>query len=159
MSETTMESIGQRLAAVEDRLAITDLLAGYGTSYDDGDFERFADLFTADAQYTMEPDVGLLDLPLVGREAIAAAMRERRTMSASSVTPRHLTTNVSIRMTGQATATVSSFLVVIFAHMDGQMEVRRSGVYEDELRKEDDAWRFAKRHLLLDPAPPRHLTT
>jgi hypothetical protein len=141
-------------AAAVEMPAITQVVLAYGHHYDDADFDSFGELFCLDAQYDIRPDAGLLKVPISGREAIVTAMRGRREQSlASRIQPRHFSTNLVLTNLSAAQASVASFLQVVFAHPDGRIELRRTGVYRDTLRKESGVWRFASRLLELDGVP------
>ena len=142
------------LRRAADRSEIVETIGAYGFFLDTNDWEAFAELFADDAAYDISPDPDLIPLPLHGREAIVAAMRERREKTGSAVFPRHLATNVVFRHLDAERAATSSFLVVVFTHLDGRTELRRTGTYVDELCKDGGRWRFSRRHLQMDTAAP-----
>ena len=135
------------LQRAADRLEIQEVIGAYGFHYDAGDWDAFADLFTLDADYDITPDPNLLPLPQHGRQSITAEMRARREQTGPGRQPRHVVSNIVFHHLDADTAGTSSFLVVLFAFDDGRVEVRRTGVYADEFRKDGGRWRFASRHL------------
>ncbi|WP_322760665.1 nuclear transport factor 2 family protein [Frankia sp. Cr2] len=149
------------LRQLVDRDSIKTVIADYGLYYDSGDFESFTSLFTADATYDITPDPGLFPVPVTGRDAIVGAMAERWNITAdtSGSSPRHMSTNISIRELTHSAAHVFSFLLVCFVHPDGNCEIRRSGTYVDRFRKEEAGWLFTSRHLHLFNVPDRGVIT
>lgn len=152
MSALTEQTV-QELRRAADKLAIIELIGSYGFHLDLREFDAFEELFTEDVEYDITPDPNLIPIPLSGRDAVVGALRERRVITGDTAFPRHLTTNVVFRSLDATHAQTASFLVVIFTSPDGQSELRRTGIYVDELRKEDGRWRFASRHLHLDMQP------
>jgi hypothetical protein len=146
------------LRRAADKLAIIEVIGAYGFHLDTMEFEAFDDLFTEDVRYDITPDPKLIPLPLAGRDAVVGALTERRRITGDTAFPRHLATNVVFRSLDETSARTASFLVVIFTSNDGQAELRRTGIYVDELRKEDGRWRFASRHLELDLRESDHAT-
>jgi hypothetical protein len=135
-----------------DRAAIVELVGAYGLFLDRNEFEVFAELFTEDARYDIDPDPKLIPLPLEGRDAIVAAMRATRERTGSAAFPRHVASNIVIRQLEADTAATESFLIVVFTYPDGTQELRRTGTCFDEFRKEGGRWRFARRLMTMDTA-------
>jgi uncharacterized protein (TIGR02246 family) len=116
-------------------------LARYCQRCDDGDFEAFAELFAADATFTVHG----FGEPHVGRDAIKGFM-------AASMPPekrgKHLIAQSDIDVDGVAgTATaVTDYTFVAGANFD--YAVTSAGRYYDRMVKgDDDVWRFAAREI------------
>ncbi|HEY6790756.1 MAG TPA: nuclear transport factor 2 family protein, partial [Trebonia sp.] len=60
-----LQELRERLRAIEDRAAITQLIAAYGPAVDSGDAAAAAALWADDGRYDTDPT------PLVGAQAIA----------------------------------------------------------------------------------------
>ncbi|MFE6888199.1 nuclear transport factor 2 family protein [Streptomyces sp. NPDC057694] len=121
--------------ALEDRLAITELISLHGHLVDDGDLDRFEELFIADVVY---------DLTDFGQEPLCgvAAIREAAWALGGANPVAHHVTNV-----------------VITASADGQVQVRSKGLgikadgscgsvsYDDTVVRTSDGWRISHRKL------------
>jgi hypothetical protein len=64
----------------------------------------------------------------------------------------HIVTNVSFKITGD-TAVGGAYWQTIGV-TDGHTSVLSAGHYEDVLKKKGDQWKFAKRVIVSDLAPP-----
>lgn len=135
---------------VADRLAILDVLHGYGHAYDSGDWSALGDVFTIDACFEVLGTVGQMPSVLRGRDGIVAAMRSRRDEIAPAQR-RHISTNVVIRAgTGGADARAGSYLLLASTNA-GRVDLLTAGRYDDELRRDDDGrWRIASRRVTID---------
>ena len=112
-------------------VAISALVADYGLAIDAGDFERFRRIWARDAQFDAEPDLGVVEVPLVGRDAIVAAFETMRAKPRDRRT-RHYTMN--LRLTPGERGTVhglSALLAVAMLKSDGSQVVHRTGWYRD----------------------------
>jgi 3-phenylpropionate/cinnamic acid dioxygenase small subunit len=114
-------------------------LAEYCAFVDDGEFARWAELFTSDAI-------------LKGNGSIIASSREGiRQWVTDAVPPRsggkHMTVNSIIRV-AERTATVSSDFFWLSRSAEGPV-VAAAGRYIDTLVSEEDRWRFAEREIVL----------
>ena len=131
--------------SAEDRLEILELAARYNHAFDSMDAEGWANVFTPDAVFDV---IGALQVS--GHDALVEFGRAQQT----GVT-RHFVSNAVIQ--GDAdTATMQ--LYVELKTLGEQPSTTLLGRYEDELRRIDGAWRFARRTLTTDysnfPAPP-----
>lgn len=132
---------------VGHRLAIEQRVHQYAFSYDQGDFETFADVFWPDAVFEFDPVVGTMPARLEGRDAIVRHMTDRYndTLPARR---RHIIANLLITLDGD-TASVDAYILLASTSPDG-FSLPVVGRYEDELRHRDGTWRFSRRRLLLD---------
>ena len=129
------------------RGAIENVLNRYSIAYDDNDMAEMADTFTDDAVLTMRIADGDLIGPFEGKEAVMKLMTD--SLAGQNDQRRHVTTNMVVRKETDDSALVSSYLTLIQVK-DGTAKVLSTARYDDELRREGDAWRFTKRHIQLD---------
>jgi 3-phenylpropionate/cinnamic acid dioxygenase small subunit len=117
-------------------------LADYCHFIDDQYLDHWADLFTSDATFT------LLGRELgPGREVLRAFAHRR--FAADPNSSKHVTTNTAISITGDRAKARSDFMVLM-ASPDGPV-LRVAGRYVDELVREVDRWRFARRDVIVPP--------
>jgi uncharacterized protein (TIGR02246 family) len=120
-------------STTEARDEILQLLYRYNHAIDSGDAEGWAALFTDDGVFEVAGQV------MSGREELVGF--------ASSVHGlRHVVANPVIDVVGD-TATVRAYLFVF-----GGTTMSISGSYEDQLVRQPDGWRFAKRSFAPDSA-------
>jgi uncharacterized protein (TIGR02246 family) len=129
------------------RGALENVLNRYSIAYDDNDMAEMADTFTDDAVLTMRIADGDLIGPFEGKEAVMKLMTD--SLASQSDQRRHVTTNMVVRKETDDSALVSSYLTLVQVK-DGAAKVLSTARYDDELRREGDAWRFTKRHIQLD---------
>jgi len=70
-------------------------------------------------------------------------------MNAHSEDRRHVLSNIFVESESDSEALVVSTLVAFQAE-HGKIGVMTSGVYRDQLRKQDGGWKIGFRHLALD---------
>ena len=126
--------------ALEDQLAISELLAEYCFRLDDGRFAEMAALFTEDG--TWDTAFG----KAVGRAAIAELAQGLRRRSGDT-RPRavHLVANIAIALDG-ARAQARSNWMVMQNSPDGP-KIGSGGAYFDELVRAGGSWRFRYRRI------------
>ena len=128
---------------VNDRLEILDLIARYNHAIDVDDGEAWADTFAEDAEFA-----GSYGPPIKGRAALlefggnGIARRGR---------VRHWTNSPVIEGDGD-TATIRQYLLLLLLTEEGT-KLGHTGVYHDELRRIDDAWKFVRRTVTGDMPP------
>ncbi|MGW0883217.1 nuclear transport factor 2 family protein [Streptomyces sp. NPDC002671] len=127
--------------ALEDRLAITELVSLHGHFVDDGSLDRLEELFTSDVVYDLT-DFG--QEPLVG---VAAIRDAALALGAANPVAHHVTN------------------VVVTALADGQVQVRSKGLgiradgscgsvsYDDTAVRTADGWRISHRKVTLRRTP------
>ena len=125
--------------ALEDRLAITELVSLHGHLVDDGSLDRFEELFTSDVVYDLT-DFG--QEPLFG---VAAVREAALALGAANPVAHHVTN------------------IVVTASADGRVQVRSKGLgikadgscgsvsYDDIVVRTSDGWRISHRKI-----SPRH---
>jgi ketosteroid isomerase-like protein len=133
----TDTSIATRIAQLEAREALRELIARYCTILDGGDFRGTAALFTEDGAF-----IGPTG-PVTGREALVAFWTERTALWESSF---HYTHDHVFTFTSETEATG-----VVTGHAEngvGGQLVRIAYAYDDAYRRGDDGvWRFASRSI------------
>jgi len=162
-AEPGARSLETRVQAIEDRLAIEDVVAGkYAMALDTGDPDAYAGVFTEDAS------LSVAGRPFKGRKEIRQMMEDIKkaheqydTRPASSSGQhrwgpvRHVVTNPVINITGN-TATSDTYSTEIGSngrdeknHGNPQsiMNVCR---YEDNLVKQQGQWLISKRLITCD---------
>jgi uncharacterized protein (TIGR02246 family) len=129
------------MSGLSDHDQIRHLLAAYCHTCDDGQFDRFAQLFTEDAQFTV------MGGTRTGREEIKAWME-------ASLPPeirgKHIISEPAIVVDDAgATASVRTDYAFIGRAGDG-LGVTSTGRYLDHLvRDADDQWRIASRRIVF----------
>lgn len=155
------ESLEERLGAVEDQLAIEQLLMRYAAALNTGDADTYVSLFTPDATFELRRQVEEPPFlgPIVGRAALRSQWfpdAPASTTGARRFGPmRHVTTNYEIDVTGD-TATVRAFFIEVVSNGanvppgSNPPTIHAMGRYEDELVKVDGQWFFSKRVVITD---------
>jgi uncharacterized protein (TIGR02246 family) len=157
-----LHALESRVQAIEDRLAIEDLVAGrYSMALDTADPDAYAALFTKDAF------LSVAGRPFKGRKAILRMMVQlKKQQDVYDTRPgninirrwgpvRHVVTNPVIKITGD-TAASDTYSVEIgsngrdpkgWGRPQSIMNVCR---YEDNLVKQDGKWLISKRLITCD---------
>ncbi|MBN1238053.1 MAG: nuclear transport factor 2 family protein [Gammaproteobacteria bacterium] len=154
------DSLEDRLRAVEDHLAIEQLLMRYAAALNTDDADTYVSLFTPDATFELKrqadepPFLG----PFEGREALRKQWFPDAPVSSDPTAfgpMRHVTTNYEIDVEGD-TATVRAFFIEVVSNGantppgSNPPTIHAMGRYEDELVKVDGRWYFAKRVVITD---------
>jgi 3-phenylpropionate/cinnamic acid dioxygenase small subunit len=127
--------------ALEDRMAITELISQHGHLVDAGDLDRLEELFTENVVYDLT-DFGQ------GRLAGAAAVRDAALALGEGNPLAHHVTNVVITEPTDGGARVRSKGLAIRA--DGSCG---SVTYDDTVIRTDQGWRISYRKVLLRRVP------
>jgi len=133
----TAPDLAQRLAAVEARLALQELLGRYAIAVDDHDADALGDCFTQDGSFGSANSGGS-----VGRAAVVEGFRLRFDRDGPTL---HVPQYQVLSRLGTSTARGT---VVGYAELarDGQTLVT-SIRYDDEYAVEDGMWRFGSRQV------------
>jgi uncharacterized protein (TIGR02246 family) len=126
---------------VEDVLAIQKLLADYNHAIDAGDGDAFAGAFVEDG--TLDVGHGVTE----GRAALKEFAGALPTMVPGI---RHLISNVSIEGSGDRATSKVYLQAWLTAGGAAESKLIISGIYYDELRREDGEWRFVSRNMTPD---------
>jgi uncharacterized protein (TIGR02246 family) len=132
-------------STLEEKEAIRDLMSAYCFYVDNGEFEKFAGLFTVDGIFESGP-TGRLQ----GRKAIQDFIAAHVPRAGEGPARKHCTMNHLIRVDGGA-ATADSYIVVLRESEVGII-ASLAGRYEDQIVKDDGEWRFKKRKIHFDIA-------
>ena len=126
---------------VRDRLAIGDLLAGYCHAMDASRADLCIELFAEDA--ILVTPVGTAK----GRDAILEWIEGRLALRASEYQVGHYLLNPLCTAIGPSRVRVRSMLLYTRQRIgvDGQSELLSTGIYEDEVGKSAEGWRFLSR--------------
>ena len=143
----TKKSTEARLQELEDRQAIHELLMNYGRTLDNRDFEGFARLFTADAEY------GGGKLLFKGPAEIRKWLETALGKNASPTPGRdwHFLLNETVTVNGDEATAVS--LGAFFVRGEGnKLESNSIAIYTDHLVRQDGGWKFKRRVLGSAPS-------
>jgi len=138
--------------SIEDRFAILDAIARYAYTFDGQDADGWTNIFTPEGVF----EVHAHDSTEPSSRYTAHA--ELRRFAADSFSGRlagarvrHFQTNTSFHeLTLDSARTATMALITHLGPPQEQLRVTLTGVYEDEWRKEDGAWKIARRTLYLD---------
>ncbi len=136
----------EEAAAASIERACTHLILRSIRAFDEQDWSVYAQLFTSDGVFVRANDP---DRPLVGREAIRAALASR---PAARLT-RHLCTNIHIEALDADHARGFCYLALYAGDashpesVEGRPSdgVQRVGEYRDALVRTEEGWRIARR--------------
>ena len=132
-----MTSLEDRIRRLEDRAAIQDLVATYFRATDDDDLATLAQCFTLDARFLATGFAGG-----EGREGVIVFLQAARaTMGQTVHTPNYV--HILFADDDHAEGTVMAHLEIGLAETTVYAAVR----YIDSYRREDGAWRIAKREM------------
>jgi SnoaL-like domain len=131
--------LAARVQALEDHLAIEELLMEYGVTLDKRDFAAYSHLFAREGTWT--GNIGTFKGPAAIQEAMEKAFG--RADSPITNGSFHLLTNPIIHVQGDHGTALSKWT---FCRMDnGKPVIVMSGRYEDTLVRENGIWRFQSR--------------
>lgn len=144
-------SLEARLDVLESREQIHDLMLAYGRTLDNRDFQGFADLWAADAEYVQGSA-----RPAKGPAAIRALMEGAFSRNSAGVREPnfHVFFNVMIGPIEGDGATAFSRSAFVAANAEGKLEVVIAAHYEDEFVREGDRWKFRRRVITADRTAP-----
>jgi hypothetical protein len=141
MNATTGVPLETRLAELEDRLAITDVLYQYATGLDNRDWDLLRDCFTEDGVADFLEFGGVNE----GQEAIVELCSG---VLAGLDSNQHLIGNPRVKLDGDRAEAVCYFQAQHFMVSPGGGNTYLvGGRYEDRLRRTSDGWRIEHRTL------------
>ena len=136
--------------SLEDKIAIYEVIAKYSYTYDGKNADGFAELFTEDAVLeTRRQGNTAPHTHLESQNAIRDYATEQHQGRLANTSTRHFQTGTIFEELTSNTA--RSRTMVIITHQtpeDATPRVVRSGEYQDEWRKTEQGWKFARRILL-----------
>ena len=133
-----------------DRLLIAEVIARSSLHYDEGELDRFEELFSDDARFEITPAPTFMTAPIEGREAIGRAMGVRYRVVSQSGTRRHVVSNVVFDELTPDRARTRHYMTGISSNRIDSVDVLATGVYHDEFVKQEGAWLISARRLQLD---------
>lgn len=132
-----MHTLEQRIARLEDRFAINDLVVSYATLLDDAQWDALGELFTQDAVF------GSANSTTTGRAAIIENFKVKHApFTATWHDPHGIV--VDLVDENHAMGTVIAYAELGAPNLTLSTSIR----YHDDYRREGGVWRFAKRHVL-----------
>ncbi len=136
-----MSAVEDRLQALEDRQAVSDLMLAFGAALDAKDWDAYAELFLEDGKFTIEGQARH------GREEIVAG--PRRDLDRYDAL-QHYSTNHKVELNGDQ-ATSSHYLIAIHVDDSGAMELHgdAGGRYDCKCVRTPAGWRFAEVELFV----------
>ena len=138
-----MSTAEERLARVEDTLAVQEVLARCCHTIDGADVDAWVDCYSEDGRWISEPSAGGPSFVLEGRDALAAWFAEFREKVPLD-TQTHLGLNARVTIDGDGARALSTFVTVRL--LNGEPVVFANGLYHDRLvRCDDGVWRIAER--------------
>ena len=142
-----------RALAAADRAEIEQLMMGdYPRALDGRDWKTYGSLWASDGTFLYRGTT------YTGPAAIAAVFDRPATPPAAgaAATPpartQHVVTNLTLKLNGDR-AVAQAYWQTLGVRT-GQEVILGSGHYEDELRRENGRWKFAKRAIVNDLPPP-----
>lgn len=140
----------QRIA-IEDRLAIEELVYRYAWASDGRDFRALRALFCDDASFVLHGPDGAVAEMVRGAETIVAWVEQRhRAEFARGDQRRHLTGNFVLDSCDGSRAVARSYLCVLAVSVGQELRASVMGRYEDHLRRLPDGWRFHRRLVFVE---------
>ncbi|HEV2097397.1 MAG TPA: aromatic-ring-hydroxylating dioxygenase subunit beta [Stellaceae bacterium] len=144
-------------AAVARRLELDQLYTDYVHCLDADELERWPDFFTEDCFYRITSAENYrAGLPLGLIYATSRNMLKDRVSAlreANIYEPQHYRHLVSsLKIVGEAAGVldlVANFMVVR-TMQDGDMAIFGAGCYVDQVRRDGDGWKFARKNVVLD---------
>jgi uncharacterized protein (TIGR02246 family) len=132
-------TVEERLQALEDRQAVSDLMLAFGAALDAKDWDAYAELFLEDGKFTIEGQARH------GREEIVAGPRRDLERYAAL---QHYSTNHKVAVDGDE-AVSSHYLIAVHVPDSGSMELHgdAGGRYDCKCVRTTDGWRFAEVEL------------
>ena len=132
------QELEARIARLEDRAKITELIHEYTRVFDMGDHDAMANLFTGDARIDYGPALGG---EIQGREEIRAWLRGIYMFRRTS----HHLSNVQIAFESTDRARGTCYVLAWHEWPDDRPNAVLYGRYEDAYQRTADGWRIAVR--------------
>jgi len=145
------------LAQVTQRMQIDALYADYAHCLDNDELEAWPEFFTEDCHYRITSAENYeAGMPIGIVYATSKAMLVDRVMAlrkANIYEPqryRHMVGAIQIGAAEQGVVPVVANLLVVRTMQDGAMMLFAAGRYVDRLVRQGEAWRFARKDVVLD---------
>jgi len=146
-----------QLEAVARRLELEQLYTDYVHCLDADQLERWPDFFTEDCFYRVTSAENFeAGLPLGLIHATSRNMLKDRVTAlreANIYEPqryRHMVSSIKIVEDRRGTLDLMANFLVVRTMQEGDMTIFAAGRYLDQVRCQDDAWKFARKTVILD---------
>jgi hypothetical protein len=131
------QTLEQRVTGLEDRFAINDLVVSYATLLDDAQWDALGELFTLDAVFAS------VNSTTTGRAAIVENFKVKHApFTATWHDPHGIL--VGLIDENHARGTIIGYAELGKPGLTLSTSIR----YQDDYRREQGVWRFAKRHVI-----------
>lgn len=137
-TEDRLSALESRLQDAEDRLALLQIVAGYGPAVDSGSADPTADIWTDDGVYDTFPVV------LEGRSALAGMVTGERHQGLIHDGAAHLLGLPHIRLEGD-TAVVTNYSQLVLKNDDDSFRIWRTGVNRWHFVRTAGGWKATHR--------------
>lgn len=139
-------SLVERVARIEAREEIQNLIYAYGRALDSRDFVAFSNLF-AEEDGTWDGGMGIA----TGRDAIFELMDSTIGHASEPVQPRshHVMTNITIEIDGDQASSTTKWIFVVPSE-SGDPRWQFLGHYDDTFVHRDGQWYFLRRQASTD---------
>lgn len=142
MNAQNNKSIEQRIAELEDRVALKNLVDTFSNLSDTKEAELQAQLFTEDATVKTLID-GKVAVELKGRKQIAEVFGN---FLATQETIYHMNGQQTVTLNGDSATGISYCQVAMIATVEGKRMITQQGVrYNDEYKKINGRWYIKNR--------------
>jgi hypothetical protein len=144
--------VEHRLAQLEARAEITELLHRYGAAVDYGDEAGWVDCFTRDAVFENVNELDGSSAKLADDHDSLARFVANQTR-APELYHKHVVIDPVIAVSDDD-ATCSSYFAILLAGEGGVPMLAAFGRYLDSLRRQDGAWKIAHRIARIESMSP-----
>ena len=132
---------------ISSKQEITELLARSAYALDERKLELLEDTFSESASFVIDIAGVEGEMSFAGRDAIMGLMTD--SMAEQSDQRRHVVTNVFFESAEDERAVVISNISITSVE-HGAIRLVTSGLYRDEVVRQDGRWRIAQRRIELD---------
>jgi 3-phenylpropionate/cinnamic acid dioxygenase small subunit len=130
----------------EEKLEIHELLSRAAYAYDEREVVMLEACFAEQASFSMRIAGGDLIGPFESKSGIMGLMTE--SMTEQTDVRRHVISNIFFEVSSDKTIVISN--LTLMATENNDIQLMSSGIYRDQVIKENGQWRIASRFLNLD---------
>ena len=131
---------------IEEKLEIHELLSRAAYAYDEREIGMLEACFAEQASFSMRIAGGDLIGPFESKSGIMDLMTG--SMAEQTDVRRHVISNIFFEVADGKTVVISN--LTLMATENGDIQLLSSGVYRDQVIKENGQWCIANRYLELD---------
>ena len=139
---SNIEALERRLAELESRAALRDLVTDYCRGFDTHNWEQFISIWHEDAIWEIGPPFGTFE----GHEGIRSAVID--VLYPAWRETHHLASNLNVSFNGPDNAQGICDVDCMGATADDIVQMI-SATYADNLERRDGVWKIAKRHVVI----------